>query len=265
MPADGRGGEGPSDAAVGTRAGGTAGSGISAPRAIVDLSPSLTEDYPVRALGEKLIADFGYRPRTRFEPIVQHEPFYVADAYITLFNHVGPHHDPPSHMIQGAASTDQIPLERFVGPARLLDFRDFPRDEPIGPDDLEPWGIQPGEIVIVATGYTPPQGPAELPSYPYLSGEAAEYLARLPVKAFASDMPSLGSIKRYYELRERGVRGVQGNRPEHYAFLSRGIPNIEGLVNLEALIGESEMLFVGAPLKIADGNGAPMRAMAFLY
>jgi len=52
---------------------------------------------------------------------------------------------------------------------------------------------------------------------------------------------------------------------KHIAFLSGEIPNIEGLVNLERLAGEEEIVFVGFPLKIRDGNGAPMRAAALVY
>ena len=91
-----------------------------------------------------------------------------------------------------------------------------------------------------------------------MSGEAAEYLAGIPIKAFASNIPSLGSVKRYFQLIEEGLTGSENIFPEHYAFLSRDIPNIEGLANLESLIGEEEIVFVGFPLKIKNGNGAQL-------
>jgi kynurenine formamidase len=119
--------------------------------------------------------------------------------------------------------------------------------------------------VIVFIDYEAPTVAGELPSYAYLSGEAAEYLAGIPIKAFASNMPSLGSIKRYFQLIEEGLTGSENIAPEHYAFLSRDIPNIEGLANLESLVGEEEIVFVGFPLKIKDGNGAPLRAAALVY
>ena len=169
---------------------------------IVDLSPTISEDLPVRTVGSKFLADFGYPERTTFEHKITEEPFYAADSFLTLFNHAGPHHDAPSHIIQGAASTDQFPLEKFFGRARLFDFRSKPKNRPLTRADFEGTGIQPGEVVIVLVGYTPPTDPDELPSYAYLSGEAAEYLAGIPVKAFTSDMPSLGSIRRYLQLIE---------------------------------------------------------------
>ena len=110
-----------------------------------------------------------------------------------------------------------------------------------------------------------PTDPEALPVYTYLSEDAAEYLAGIPVKAFASDMPSLGSIRRYLVLIEEGKTGSENIFPEHYAFASRDVPSIEGLVNLESLVGEEEIVFVGFPLKFEDGDGGPMRAAALVY
>lgn len=235
------------------------------PREIVDLSPTIGEDFPTAAIGEKAIAAFGMSPRTTFEVKVIEEPFYMGESVYSLSNHVGPHHDPPSHLIKGGKSSDQIPLERFYGRAKIFDFRAKPKDEPLTRADFENRGIERGDIVLVVVGYQAPTSPEEFPSYAYLSGEAAEYLAEIPIKAFASDMPSLGSMKGYMKLLEQGMTGSENICPEHIAFLSREIPNIEGLVNLESLVGEEEIVFVGFPLKVQDGNGAPMRAAALVY
>lgn len=78
-------------------------------------------------------------------------------------------------------------------------------------------------------------------------------------------MPSLGSIKGYIALIEEGKSGSENIVPEHYAFLSRDIPAIEGLVSLERLDGKEEVVFVGFPLKFEDGDGGPMRAAALVY
>ena len=235
------------------------------PREIVDLSPVIGEDLPMVSLGEKAVAAFGMEPRTRFDVKVIEDPFYVGEAVYGLANHVGPHYDPPSHLIKGGKSGDQASLEKFYGKAKILDFRAKPKDEPLTRADFENRGIEPGDIVLVVVGYSAPSGPEELPSYAYVSAEAAEYLAQIPIKAFASDMPSLGSMKGYMKLVEQGVKGSDNVFPEHIAFLSRDIPNIEGLVNLERLVGETEIVFAGFPLKIQDANGAPLRAAALLY
>ena len=235
------------------------------PRAIVDLSPTIDEDFAVRSVGHKVIELFGLRERTTFEHVIVEEPFYSATSYVTLYTHGGPHHDPPSHVIKGAASSDEIELERFFGEARVLDFRDVERGTPLLAADFADKGIEPGEIVIAVVGYRPPEDPDEYPSFPSLSGEAAEYLATLPVKAFATDMCCLMSPEDLERRLAAGVRGSENLLPEHYAFMSRGIPAIEALVDVERLVGEEHVVFVGFPLKLKGGTGGLMRAVALVY
>lgn len=114
--------------------------------------------------------------------------------------------------------------------------------------------IQRDDIVIAFVGYTPPATAEQLPSYAFLSGSAAEYLATLPIKAFATDMPSLGGIRQYIELSAQGVQGSDNFLPEHFAFLSREIPVFEGLVNLEAIVNEPNLVFSAFPLKVKDAK-----------
>jgi kynurenine formamidase len=239
--------------------------GFGTPRRVVDLSPTIGEDAPTRLVGHRFLSESGLPDSTRFVHTIVDTPFYVADSRLELFNHVGPHHDAPSHVIKGATSTDRTPLDRFIGPARILDFRSKAPDSPLTRADFESRNVRPGEIVIAFVGYVPPQSPDSYPSYPYLSGEAAEYLATLPVKLFATDMPSLASLRNLGPTVARGLRGSAAVVPEHYAFLSREVPSIEGLVNLDSIVTEPRVVFVGFPLKIEDGNAGPMRAVALVY
>ena len=234
--------------------------GFDEPRAVIDLSPTMGEGFIAQTLGNKAQEHWG-----REVVIENHgteEPFFVAISYVTLATHVGPHVDPPNHVIKDAKGADQLSLGKFFGKARVLDFRNKPKDTPLLASDFEDKGIEAEDIVIAFVGYTPPTEPDELPLYAYLSEEGAEYLANIPVKAFASDMPSIGSIRLAAELLPRGE--FPGPL-EHLAFLSREIPNIEGLSNLETIVGEEKIVFVGFPLKIENGNGGPMRAVAFVY
>ena len=235
------------------------------PRSIVDLSPVVSRDLPASMLGEKAAGAFGIPLSLPFELHVAEEPFYVSMSAYTIFSHVGPHYDPPNHLIKGGASVEEAPLDKFYGRARLFDFRAKTAGEPLLRSDFDGAGIEPGEIVIAFVGYEAPKDKDAFPSYAYLSGDAAEYLASIPIKAFASDLPSLGSITGYFALIEEGKMGSENILPEHYAFASRDIPNIEGLVNLQSLVGEDEIVFVGFPLKFEDGDGGPMRAAALVY
>ncbi len=236
------------------------------PRSIVDLSPTLGEDAPVLSIGRKFLEDFGLPETTVFHHIVEEKPMYFADTKLELFNHVGPHHDAPNHMIKGARSTDSFTLEQFIGPAKVFDFRHKAKDTALVRSDFENLGIVAGDIVIAFVGYEAPTGPDEYPSYAYLSGDAAEYLATIPVGLFATDMPSLAGLKNLSAIFAEGVlKGTKEIAPEHYAFASRDVPSIEGLVNLEKIVNETQVVFIGFPLKIKDGNAGPMRAAALIY
>jgi kynurenine formamidase len=234
------------------------------PRAIIDLSPTLRPTSPVEQWGKMLLGVYGFPEKNEFVHGAVDEPVYYEFSTITLLDHIGPHNDAPSHLVKGGKATEELSLDRFFGKARVLDFRSKEKDQPLLRSDFEQTGIKAGEVVIAFVGYTPPVGAEELPSYAYLSSEAAEYLAGIPIKAFATDMPSTSSFRRLGELIAENPRS-EHVIPEHLAFLSREIPNIEGLVGLERLIGEDHIVFVGFPLKLEGASGGIMRAAALLY
>jgi kynurenine formamidase len=237
------------------------------PQRIVDLSPTVTEDLPVRMVGHKLLSNLGVRDRNKFEHIEGSEPMYYLDSYITLFNHAGPHVDAPIHLIENGSSVDKYDLERFIGYAKIMDFSNRTSEEAITVKDIQKYDIRAGDIAIAYVGYIPPVNPEELPTHSVLSREAAEYLARLPVKAFATDSPGVDNVGSLTRMLEEGITGVENLLPVHYAFLSRRIPIIETLVNLNVIAGEKKVVFVGFPLKTSGkaGDAGPMRAVALIY
>lgn len=85
------------------------------------------------------------------------------------------------------------------------------------------------------------------------------------MKAFGAGGLSADGFRRMFELNGQGAQGYETLAPVHHAFLPRGIPVIEGLVNLTALRGESNAVFVAFPLKVPDGDGSPVRAAALVY
>ena len=54
------------------------------------------------------------------------------------------------------------------------------------------------------------------------------------------------------------------NSDVHKACAELGITHMESLCNLEELIGKGLFRFIGLPLKIRNGSGGPMRAVAVL-
>lgn len=54
-----------------------------------------------------------------------------------------------------------------------------------------------------------------------------------------------------------------GNEEVHRTLLSAEVPIFENLINLEKLIGK-DFTFIAFPLKIKNGSGSPVRAVALL-
>ena len=240
--------------------------GFNEPKAVVDLSPTIGEDAPGKLVGQKFLQDFGLPVTTVFHHSTADTPFYYEDSKLEIFNHVGPHHDAPSHVIKGAKTTDEFSMDQFIGKAKILDFSGKKKDEALTRADFEGKGIQAGDIVLAYVAYDPPKDSLSYPSYPYLSGEAAEYLADLPVKLFATDMPSLASLTNFMnKVVNRSYKDSYELMPEHLAFARKNVPSIEGLVNLDKIIQEKNLVFIGFPLKIKKGNAGPIRAVALVY
>lgn len=241
------------------------GSGtVPMPKKIVDLSPVMTEDLPVREYGHRACDFLGLKERIPFTPVVPSKPEYsFGMTYFELSSHIGPHLDAPARLLKGGERADQVPLDKLFGRAEVIDLRWKDHHSPLQITDLENFNVPANEILVLFVGYTQPQD-EDWPAYPPISLQAAKWLVAKKIRALATDMPSIGSLSRYADLMDK-------NRPpeevwaERLAFSQAGIPVIEGLANVGHLLGEKNIVFVGFPLAIADRSGAPMRAAALVY
>jgi kynurenine formamidase len=238
---------------------------LAEPKRIVDLSPALGQNTACQRLGIRTCDFLGaptYNPFTLVTPADTNRSFGMMT--FALLSHGGAHLDAPGRLLRDGARADQVPLDRLYGPARVWDLRWHDRHTPLQITDLtQQPSLHPGEVLLLITGYDPP-GPGDWPVYAWLSPQVASWLAAQHPRALATDMPSIGSFERCAELLEHG-RPPEEVWAEHLPFFQTGIPVIEGLINLEQLVGESTIIFAGLPLAIADRSGAPLRAVAFVY
>lgn len=222
------------------------------PSEVIDLGALVTEDLPERVWGNALRQQLGFTQPNSFEVIPwTYDDMSGSDAYYTLFNHGGPHVDAPNHY-GFTGGVDSFPVEAFSGPVAVFDARNYPSG-PSVPIEVFQGRVNAGDIVLIVTGYQPPSTDEALPEFPTLTDEAAEFLATLPVRAYGTDGFSVG----YF-----GETSTSGG---HYSFLSRGIPVYEQLFNVERLLDEQTMFFVGVPLNIKDGDGMIVRPVVFVY
>jgi kynurenine formamidase len=140
--------------------------------------------------------------------------------------HGGTHIDAPVHFAKGRWTTDEIPLERLVGPAVVVDVRaqcERERDYEVRVEDLVEFErrhgtIREGTIVLLDTGFArrwPDRasymGTAERGlqaslqlHFPGLGPAAARWLAGRKVAAVGIDTPSIdhGPSRMFYAHRE---------------------------------------------------------------
>ncbi len=234
------------------------------PKYIADLSPRLDEHALLRQYGRKACEFFGFGTRLDTRPVrPENELHTFGFSYYELLSHAGAHLDAPSRLLRDGPRPADIPLDNVFGWARRVDLQWHDRNTPITVADLENYKIRENEIVLLHVGYTGAEGD-DWPQYPYLSAQAAQWLASTGIRALGTDMPSVGSLRAMADLMEK-------NRPpeEIWAaqvpFFQHEIPVIEGLVNLGALEGEARIFFAAFPLPLTDRSGSPVRAVALVY
>jgi arylformamidase len=240
----------------------TDGGGVPMPSEVIDLGAVVTEDLPERMFGNRWLNEYGFTRPNAFDVVSWSSgPVSGSDAYYTLFNHGGPHVDAPNHLNLGGG-IDTYSIDAFVGPLRVFDTSNYANGRTIPAAFFQGQDIREGDVVLIYTSYEPPQTDDELPESVTLTRAAAEYLASIPIRAFATDSYSAGS---------RDPNPVEADTeiaraaPVHEAFLSRGIPIYEQLFNVETLLGRENMFFNGVPLNIENGDGMIVRPVVFVY
>jgi len=169
---------------------------------------------------------------------------------ITLFSHTGTHMDAPAHIIPGARKLDQFPIERFCGPACVVDVRGDDVGK-IGVEVLEARAedIRASDFVILRSGWSRHWESEEyFRAFPVLSPEAAQLLVDAEIKGVGIDMISVDEV-------DSTAFAV------HNILLGAELVIVENLTNLEAL-PDSAFTFYCFPLRIEDADGSPVRAVA---
>ena len=173
---------------------------------------------------------------------------------ISMATHQGTHLDAPYHFYDDGKTVDKIPLDRFYGPASLVDLAPgtfLPAKTPITLEMLLPYAdkFQPGAKIIYRTGWDRTFGTPECFSdFPSLTLEAARWIAERRIGMLGMDTMTPSSD--WKEV--------------HLALLAKDVEIVivEGLTNLNKL--PSEFIFVGFPLNIKGRDGSPIRAVAIV-
>lgn len=174
---------------------------------IIDLSQPLYPDMPV----------YPGDPAVRMPVMHTMESHGWVLRELQLGSHSGTHVDAFAHMVEGGATLDRIPLDRFCGKAVAISAA----------DDI------PAQCGVVL-----------------LDGSVDDALVARLQEAQSG----------FIAIGEQAELSVEMERN----LLAAGILTFTDLINTHALPRDRDFLFLGLPLKIQDGDGSPVRAVALV-
>lgn len=200
---------------------------------IYDISMSIARDMPV------------YKGKESKKPVITTDSdFKSSSAYETRLEmnlHTGTHIDAPLHFIEGGKQIDQLELERVVRKCRVFDFRDV--EDRITKYNLAERDISEGDFVILKTKNSFLDILEK--NYIFLDESGAEYLKSKKVTGVGIDA--------------LGIERDQPGHETHSILLGAGIVILEGLYLRE--VEEGDYFLFAAPIKIANAEAAPVRAI----
>lgn len=209
----------------------------------------------------------GYAPFA-YETFATLEADGVLSARFSMAEHTGTHLDAPNHFVAGQIPVDQIPPERLIVPAVVIDEREpvsANSDYQLTVADFEAWEaghgpVGEGTFVFLYTGWDSriadfaryqnrdPEGGMHFPGF---SPEAARVLVE------DRDVAGLGIDTLSVDY------GLSEDFRVHAISHGAGKYHLENTANLGSLPPTGAWLIV-APIKIENGTGGPARVFALI-
>jgi arylformamidase len=181
----------------------------------------------------------------------------ISATWFSTVAHAGTHLDAPRHMFPQGTSIDEIEPLRFVcrgvavdvprGPAHELTVQELAAADP---------GIQAGDAVLFSFGFAEHYTEEVYYDHPYLSVQAARYLADRDVNLVGCDVPTPDMPAHR--------RPKPFPYPVHTELLSRDILIIENLGPGLAKVSGRPFLFVMAPITIPAADASPIVPLALV-
>lgn len=163
--------------------------------------------------------------------------------------HTGTHVDAPAHFIEGANTSEFLPLDVLIGEAEVIEV---PSDRNSIDQSFvrEHWKSESKRVLFKTRNSSlwKSSGATFEHNYAYLELDAAKHLAEHGVRLVGID---------YLSIEQFGQEG----HPTHIALLSKAVIIVEGLNLSDVPAGKYELICL--PLRIAGGpgDGAPTRAV----
>lgn len=214
---------------------------------LIDLSYPVDEDSPREGpIGTARIYDTATMEKDGY-----------FESRIDVSGHYSTHIDAPALMYADGAVVADLPMDRLMGKAVVMNFSYLNPGDEITKTQLENWILKNGDvkdmIVFLFTGMQRiVDKPDFIEKWIGLTAEAAEFLASRGIKVIGTDACNIDC-----------VAGRDIEFPAHHTFLKHGIPNVENLRNLD-MLPETGFYAIIAPMKLRKSSGAPARVIALV-
>lgn len=210
-------------------------------RRLWDISPPLTPELAVFP---------GDTPLEREILMRRDDGDAVTLSTLRATAHLGAHVDAPLHYGTGDDDVASIPLERLLGPCRVVRpaGRGTVRDGRLTREALETAAAAQAPLpprVLIATG-SHPEAEAWIDEFTALSAGAVDWLASAGVRTVGVDTPSVDPSD-------------DEELMAHTAALRHGMTILEGLRLADVPEGDYEL--IALPLRLVGFDGSPVRAV----
>jgi arylformamidase len=170
----------------------------------------------------------------------------TLSAY-SLGAHSGTHIDAPMHFVANGASIDRVPIDRLLGPARVIEIPDDVQAIDAAELGRHDWRGAPRILFRTRSsthGWL--TSPTFHRDFAYIAADAAQLLADANVQLVGID---------YLSAEQFGASAPRA----HQILLGKGIPIVEGLALATVHGGDYDLIVL--PMKVGGHEGAPARAV----
>jgi len=240
---------------------------------VVDLTAPLGPDTPLLKLPPELAVD---TPKIEIHKISEYDkngPFWAWN-WLKIGEHSGTHFDAPHHWITGKeysdGYTDTIPVNSFVAPVNVIDCSAEVAENPdflLTADGVRAWEakhgpIGQGEWVVMRSDWDKRNGSEEAflnadengPHSPGPTVDCIEYIL---------ERGAIGWGTQCIGTDAGAAGGMEPPFPAHNLLHKANRYGLASLCNLDKLPPKGAIL-IAAPLKIVQGTGSPVRALALV-
>ena len=176
--------------------------------------------------------------------MIRPEGEWYVMSDVELMDHVGTHIEAPLHCLKDGMDLSQIPLEKLIGNAVILDLRNVLSDTGVTLEEVkkavaDAGGIKENDIVFCMMGETH-----------YFSTEAIKWLVDAGMKLMGVDSAGV-------EI----PHSVSHTNKNHLALFRANIPLIENLANLDKIY-KSNVKVYALPIPVVGLDAFPLRVIA---